>query len=107
MNETIVLRQIGRITQDRSPQIRQITWVDGEKEQVSLDLMPPEIAKYKVGQYFEANVERDQCSGKLLRVQHVQRIRSLRPLTKKTLEKFWNSLPTTSSLPRSNRDWTQ
>ena len=107
-NETpIVVRQIGRVTQDRSQQLRQITWVDGRKEQVSFDIMPPEFASYKVGQYFEADVERDPRNGRMRQVRHVQRVHSLPPLPESQLDEFWKSLPSTESLPKSNRDWTQ
>jgi hypothetical protein len=107
-NETpLVVRQVGCVSGHRTGQPMEITWVDGRKERVCFSQMPPEFAGYQVGQYFEADVEREPLSGRLNRVRHVQRIHSLRPLTGSQLEEFWDSLPGTDSLPRSNRDWTQ
>lgn len=106
-NETpIVVRQIGQVTQAR-PLPRQITWVDGRKDGVHLDLMPPEFAGYKPGQPFEADVERDPLTWKLRKVRHVQRISTIHPLSATELQKYWKSMPGTNTLPASDRDWTE
>jgi hypothetical protein len=106
-NETpVVVRQLGQVTQvHRGP--RQITWVDGRKEIVGLDVMPPEFARFKPGQPFEAVVERDPVTGQLRRVRYVHRVASLRGLSDSELAKFWNSLPGTSTLPESTMDWSR
>ncbi|GIW79532.1 MAG: hypothetical protein KatS3mg105_1339 [Gemmatales bacterium] len=104
-NETpVVFRQLGQITQAR-PLPRQISWVDGIKEIVRLELMPAEFAAYKVGQWFEAIVERDRLSWRLRKVHYVQRTPALGSMSKSELSNFWNSLPTTVTLPESPRDW--
>ena len=106
-NETpVVVRQIGHVTQAR-PLPRQITWVDGRRELVRLDVMPPEFASYKPGQCFEADVERAPLTGKLRRVRHVQKISSVRPMPEGQARQFWDSLPTTADLPKSSHDWTK
>jgi hypothetical protein len=107
-NETPVrVRQIGQVTQAR-PLPRQITWVDGAKENnIELALMPGEFAAYKPGQWFEAVVERDPLTWRLRRVLHVQRTPSVNPLSGANLERYWSSLPTTATLPTSTRDWTR
>jgi hypothetical protein len=107
-NETPVLvRQLGQVTQGR-PWPRQITWVDGAKEHdLDLALMPDEFASYKPGQWFEAIVERDPLTWRMLRVRFVQRTPTINPLSGAELERYWASLPTTASLPKSKRDWTR
>ncbi len=102
----VLVRQLGQITQAR-PKPRQITWADGSKENnIDLRLLPEEFAGYKPGQWFEAIVERDPITWRLRRVRFVQRVPSLNPLSGADLERYWASLPTTASLPRSKRDWT-
>jgi hypothetical protein len=106
-NETpLLVRQLGHVTQAR-PEPRQITWTDGRKETVRLDVMPGEFAAYKPGQWFEAIVERDPLTWHLRRVRYVQRTATLRRLSQALLASYWSSLPTTKSLPESKRDWTE
>lgn len=106
-NETpIVLRQIGHVSQAR-PRPRQITWVDGRRETVRFEAMPPEFAGYKPGQYFEADVERDPLTGRLRCVRHVQKISSVRPMTEGQAQQFFKDLPTTADLPESSHEWTE
>ncbi len=106
-NETpVVVRQIGQVTQAR-PLPRQITWVDGRRELVRFDVMPPEFASYKAGQYFEADVERDSLTDKLRSVRHIMKLSSVRPLPEGQTQRFWGGLPTTADLPESSHDWTK
>ena len=105
-NETpIVVRQIGKVSRARLP--RQITWIDGKTETVALDDLPGEFASYKPGQPFEADVERDPLTWRLRKVRHVQRIHSIPPMAQAELQRFWATMPGTSSLPTSDRDWTE
>ena len=106
-NETpVVIRQVGQVTRTR-PKHRQITWIDGKTEPFNLDNWPGEFAGYKPGQPLEADVERDPLTWKMLSVRFVRRIGTIHPMTNDELKKFWQSLPTTSSLPASDRDWTE
>jgi hypothetical protein len=106
-NETpVVVRQVGHVTKTR-PSHRQITWIDDKSESVNLDDWPGEFASYKPGQPFEADVEHDPLTGKMRKVRVVRRIGNIHPLASGELQKFWQSLPTTSSLPVSDRDWTE
>ncbi len=106
-NETpVTVRQIGRVTQAR-PRPRRVTWIDGSSERVEFGRMPPEFAAYKVGQYFEADVERDPRTWKMIRVRHIQTICSLPPMPQGETDEFWGSLPGTSTLPKSARSWTE
>jgi hypothetical protein len=106
-NETpILVRQIGQVTKAR-PLPRQITWADGTKESnINLDQMPDEFAAYKPGQWFEAIVERDPLTRRIRRVRYVKRVPSLRKLSGTVLNEYWSSLPGTTTLPASSRDWT-
>ena len=105
-NETpVVVRQIGKVTRIRQP--RRVEWIDGRTETVNLDHMPGEFASYKPGQPFEADVERDPLTWKMRKVCFVRRIGEVYPMAEGELKRFWQSLPTTSSLPASDRDWTE
>ena len=100
-----LIRQLGEVTRlHLGP--RQIAWVDGGTESITLDLAPPEFAGFKPGQPFEAVVERDPVTGKLRRLRYVQRVASFRRLAARELTEFWNSLPGTETLPESTRDWS-
>jgi hypothetical protein len=102
----LLVRQVGRIVQAR-PLPRRVTWVDGRSETINLDDMPAEFASYKPGQPFEADVERDPMTFKIRRVRFVRRISEISPLKKAELERFWQSLPGTQSLPISTNKWTE
>jgi hypothetical protein len=104
-NETpMVVRQIGKVSQAR-PLPRKVTWIDGRSDYVSLELMPPEFASYRPGQPFEADVERDPRTGRLLRVRYVRRIKAIPPMSDSELQTFWDSLPGTTGLRVSERNW--
>jgi hypothetical protein len=105
-NETpVVVRQVGEVSQAR-PLPRRITWVDGKSELVSLEELPGEFASYKPGQPFEADVERDPLTWKMRKVRYIRRIKPIHPMKGGELERFWQTLPPTNSLPASDRDWT-
>jgi hypothetical protein len=95
-----------RITKARSLG-RLITWVSGHEEFVELDKTPPEFAEFDLDQCFEAIVERDSDTWNLRRVRQVHRTPDLKRLSEQVLTELWNSLPTTSTLPKSTRDWSQ
>jgi hypothetical protein len=106
-NETpVVVRQLGKVVQSR-PLPRKIEWIDGKSEIVRLENMPGEFAGYKPGQPFEADVERDPLTWRLLRVRSIRRISTITPMTPAKLQEFWQSLPATNSLPISDRKWTE
>ena len=106
-NETpVVVRQVGQVTRTR-PSHRRIEWVDGKSESVNLDDWPGEFASYKPGQPFEADVEHDPLTWKMRKVRFVRRVGAIHPMAEGELKRFWQSLPTTRSLPVSERDWTE
>ena len=106
-NETpIVIHQIGLVSQAR-PLPRRIRWLDGRSEPIGLEDAPGEFAGYKPGQPFEAEVQRDRRTGRLLRVLSTRRITSIHPLKSPELQEFWDGMPGTSGLPASERKWTE
>lgn len=69
----IQIRQFGRVTKAR-PYPQQITWEDGCKEQVNLEIVDsPDFVTYKPGQPLEALVARDPITFAMLRILHVER----------------------------------
>jgi hypothetical protein len=86
---------------------RVITWIGGDRvEQVTLDQMPPEFAAFDNDQWFEAIVEREPRTFKLIRASFVQRRNPLGRMTKQELDQWWDSLPRTGNLPPSDSDWS-
>lgn len=69
----IVVRQFGRIRKAR-PYPTEVEWEDGRRESVTLtDVAEPEFVTYRPGQPFEAVVQRDPLTSRLLRVIHIRR----------------------------------
>jgi hypothetical protein len=85
----VSLREIGRVTRVRPVTI---TWYNGRLEIVRLDQMPREFATFAEGQWFEAEVIRDQQTWQLQRVVRIEPIDPITPLTEGQLKEFWESL---------------
>jgi hypothetical protein len=92
----LVVRQIGWLTR-RRPVPDRIRWEDGRQERVTLAQMPPEFAALHEGERFEAEVERDSLTGRLIRAVVVRRLPPLRRAAKD--EEVWASLPTSAEAP--------
>ena len=99
----ITVRQTGKVAQAR-PRPCLIKWTDGSKEKVRLEQMPDEFASYKPGQPFEAVVKRHPVTYELLEVTDIRRTQPLPRLTDDEFQEFWDSLPTTKSLPAAAPD---
>jgi hypothetical protein len=99
----LTIRQIGRVAARARPLPELIEWEDGHKEAVRLDQMPGQFAAYKPGQPFEAIVIRDSVDFRLLKVTHIQRLRSLPRMSDGEFNDLVHSIPTTRSLP--DTDW--
>jgi hypothetical protein len=91
-----IVRQIGWVSR-RRPIPDRIRWEDGRLERVTLVQMPPEFAALHEGDRFEAEVERQTVTGRLIRAVVVRRLPPLRQIS--TDEKLWSSLPTTAEAP--------
>jgi hypothetical protein len=105
-NTPVVFRQLGKVSRSRHAPI-EVTWTDGSKEAVNSAIAPAEFAGYELGQWFEALVERIPGSWQLRRILNVQATEPARRMPRERLRRFWDSLPTTNSLPKSSRDWTK
>jgi hypothetical protein len=101
----VVFRQLGKVSNVRHAPC-EVTWIDGSREEVDLTVAPGEFAGFKLGQWFEALVERDPGTWQVRRILNVDSTEPADRMPRERLERFWQSLPTTSSLPRSARDWT-
>jgi hypothetical protein len=102
----LILREVGWVSRAR-PEPNRIRWIDGRQESVDLESMPGAFAAYKPGQWFEAVVERDSLTGRLLQVVSVQRIPAMHPMSEGRLSEFLQSLPGTNELPDSDESWTE
>jgi hypothetical protein len=80
-----------------------LCWEDGSREEATIEMLPPDFITYGVGQRFEAIVARELLTHRMCRILHSQRLTPLPALTPKEVNKLWNSLPTTLSLPET--DW--
>jgi hypothetical protein len=102
----IVLRHMGKVSRVRHAPC-EVVWIDGSKEEVSLVAAPAEFAGFALGQWFEALVERDPGNWHVRRILNVVPTEPVDRMPRERLKRFWESLPTTSSLPKSTRDWTE
>jgi hypothetical protein len=99
----ITLRQFGTVVGQRSGQ-RKIAWEEGRQETIDLRRFPSEFAGYRVGQPFEAYVERDHDRMRTMRVFYVRRKSSLPTRTPKDIEAFANSLKSSEEFPKGSLD---
>lgn len=103
----IRMRQIGRVEYLRDRYPRAIRWIEGRRERINLESMPPEFSGYRLGQWIEAICERDPLTHRLLRISYVARIPEIRSMTPDEQADFLDTLPTSSDLPESDLDWTK
>jgi hypothetical protein len=101
------MRQLGHVKYSGRQYPFAICWADGKQERVTFDMMPSEFPSFRPGQWIEAICERDPVTGQLITVTHVERIAELRMMSPEQQEQYWESLPTSDSLPESDVDWTR
>ncbi len=101
----VVFRQLGKVSKVRHCP-SEVLWIDGSTEPISPAVVPAEFAGFALGQWFEALVERDPATWHVRRILNVVATEPLDRMSRGRLERFWESLPTTSTLPKSPRDWT-
>ena len=97
-----VVRQIGWLTR-RRPIPDHIRWENGRQERVDLMQMPPEFAALHEEDRFEAEVERQAVTGRLIRAVVVRRLPPLHQTGDDG--KMWSLLPTTAEA--SAVDWDE
>jgi hypothetical protein len=102
-NTPLLSRHFGLVVQSR-PKPSTVRWENGSKEDVLLEQMPGEFAAYKPGQGFEAVVERDPVTNRLIRVPYVRRAAAPPRLTQVEIEAIWTAMPTTKQLPNTAWD---
>lgn len=89
----VSLREIGQVRWDTRPYPYKIQWIDGRYDLIELNLVPPELAGCKPGQWVEADVRRHPRTGCLVQIDHVQRIATIREPSEKQLDQYWQDLP--------------
>jgi hypothetical protein len=99
-NTPLELRQIGQVRWGRFPYPKRVIWIDGREDQISLDRVPGEVAGYKTGQWFEADVKRDPKDNRLIEITHAARMSHMRRLGQGEVDQYWESLPR-AELPQS------
>jgi hypothetical protein len=102
----VIFRQLGKVSKVRHAP-SEVLWIDGSKEAVGRAVAPAEFAGFTLGQWFEALVERDPGTWQVRRILNVVATEPVERMSRERLKKFWAALPTTSSLPRSLRDWKE
>jgi hypothetical protein len=100
----VCLRQIGQVRWGNRPYPSKIVWIDGAEEQFSLEQVPSELAGCRPGRWIEADVQRDPVTGRLIRIDHIQRIAEVRPLTEPQVSETLEALPK-ADLPKREWDW--
>jgi hypothetical protein len=101
----IALREVGFVSSSRRGNW-QVTWLDGRLiEEVNANQVPDEFFSYVENQWFEAIVERDPGSRKLRRLIYVQQVDPVRQLTEDERKTWFDSLPGSDSLPKSDLTW--
>jgi hypothetical protein len=89
----VSLREIGQVRWDAMSYPHRILWIDGRKDLIDLHLAPPELAGCKSGQWVEADVRRHPRTGRLVQIDHVHRIATIRDPSEKQLDQYWQDLP--------------
>lgn len=100
----VSLRQIGQVRWGNRPYPSKIVWVDGGEDQFSLEQVPGELAGCRSGRWIEADVQRDPLTGRLIRIDHIQRIAEVRRLTQSQAAEAWEALPK-AHLPTCEWEW--
>ena|GEM_PF-3266563 len=100
----MTLRQVGRARYVRRAIPTRIDWANQRKDYVSLESMPAAFAALKPNQWFEAVVERDPLTGRLLKVLSVRSISTLRLMTMDQQRSYLQSLPKGEELSHPESD---
>jgi hypothetical protein len=89
------------------PDAWQIAWADGAVEEVELEIMPDEFGAFEKGDAFEAAIDQDPETGRILFVYSMKPIVAEESPSQEKAIEFWSSLRQTVDLPESHRDWTK
>ena len=97
----VVTTQIGQIIEMR-PKPTLIRWINDERERVPPNqFIPPGFISYKMGQFFEAVVERDYQTGRIQRIVHSKLLPNFKIHDTSASIDFLSSLPSSKDLPET------
>lgn len=99
----LTVRRIGQ-AKDMRNRHQKIRWVSGAEDIWTPENVPPEMAGFKPGQWFEAFADLDKETGKLLRIRTVQKLPQFDKLSKSQIQSLFDGWATTSSLPEATWD---
>ena len=98
------LREIGCVSYGKKAYPTRIKWINGSYDIISLSQVPPELAECQPSQWIEAIVKRDPIMNRLITIDHIEKISSLRIPSLEKLQENWESLPK-AELPQSEWGW--
>lgn len=101
---SLSLQLIGQVRWGTRPYPSKINWIDGTRDAIRLDRVPPELAGCKPGQWIEADVRREPGTNRLICIDQVRRISTLHRLTEMQLARHWTEMPM-ADLPESDWEW--
>ncbi|MDR2345568.1 MAG: hypothetical protein LBE18_05830 [Planctomycetaceae bacterium] len=93
----IIVQQTGKII-DISDNKREIEWLDESRNIVDLAECPSELANYKVGEYFRAEMLRKFETRELIKIRSIKTT-CYRDYTDEEIQEFFDSLPVVSLPP--------
>ncbi len=99
----LTVRRIGQAIDMRNRH-QKIRWVSGATETWSPENVPPEMAGFQPGQWFEAFADLDKETGRLLKIRTVQRLPQFDRLSESQIQSAFDGWATTSSLPEATWD---
>lgn len=101
-SQPIKAREMGTIV-SAYPRATKVKWIDGQTNNLKRDQIPVEMVGYKVGQPFEAVVERDSRTWQLIRIASAFRCTNLPYVSEKDAINLLGEAPSTKDLP--HLDW--
>ena len=100
------LREVGRVSYEKLSYPTKIKWIDGRTDNITLDVVPPELAECRTGQWIEAIVKRNPVTKKLICIDHIQKIRSIHISKEPPPQDEWESIPK-ANLEKSEWNWPE
>ncbi len=99
----LTVRRIGQAIDMRNRH-QKIRWVSGVTETWSPENVPPEMAGFQPGQWFEAFADLDKETGRILKIRTVQRLPQFGRLSVSQIQSAFDGWATTSRLPEATWD---
>ncbi|MFO1022595.1 MAG: hypothetical protein U0903_18145 [Planctomycetales bacterium] len=104
VSQPLSSRRVGRVVKAR-PLPEKIRWEDGSQEKIDMHSIeiPPEFARFKRGDQFEAVVLRNPITYKILKITYLNKINEVE-MTKAESDEIWESTSRSTSLPETTWD---